>query len=222
MSDCAEATGAPDTIARRIYKQGYGGRRIVLDGDGALVEQECSRCRVMQPVSAFNKHNGFNYGIEVECKTCRANRMAIRYRANRYGLLLKTVKTRAARNNLQFDLKAADLQEIFDRQGGRCVYSGIPFGDVSYETGLSIDRIDSSLGYTRDNIALACFWVNVMKSNCPVTEFVARLRLLVERVDIFTADPAIAPHMNNSDRGSRSYAPVKWFHEFANDEEVAI
>ena len=43
----------------------------------------------------------------------------------------------------------------------------------SNATNISIDRIDSNLGYVKGNIQLVCYVVNIMKNNFSMNEFIA-------------------------------------------------
>lgn len=82
--------------------------------------------------------------------------------AKRGSVLVATVRTRARKRNLAFDLDAhvADIQARIDR--GVCELTGAPF-DLSPGRKFnspSIDRINSSLGYTYDNIRIVLNLVN--------------------------------------------------------------
>lgn len=59
------------------------------------------------------------------------------------------------------------IQDAYDKleaQGFRCALSGIPL-EWSEESGMSIDRIDSSAGYHLDNIQIVHKDVNLMKNH---------------------------------------------------------
>ena len=57
--------------------------------------------------------------------------------------------------------------QMWDRQEGRCAITGIPmthrWGDNPPYTNVSVDRIDSNIGYVRENVQLVCKAVNLMK-----------------------------------------------------------
>lgn len=75
------------------------------------------------------------------------------------------------RRHLSIDYVLAMLA----RQEGRCALSGVPLtaavGRGRVNTNLSIDRIDSAVGYVDGNIWLVCRVVNIMKNNLSVSEF---------------------------------------------------
>lgn len=65
---------------------------------------------------------------------------------------------------------------IYHKQGGLCALSGRQMtficGQGYQVTNISIDRIDSSIGYVEGNIQLVCRAVNVMKSVFTQDDFV--------------------------------------------------
>jgi hypothetical protein len=61
--------------------------------------------------------------------------------------------------------KLTDVLELYHRQDGRCAISLIKMVcDHNKPNSISIDRIDSSHGYTKDNIQLLALFVNIGKS----------------------------------------------------------
>jgi hypothetical protein len=99
--------------------------------------------------------------------------------------LLYGVTARAVKNGIPCDLTAADLQELFDRQDGRCAICGIAF-DFSSDRGPnerlpfapSVDRIVPALGYVRGNVRLTTVVANYAMSDWgeePVRRFARAL-----------------------------------------------
>lgn len=73
-------------------------------------------------------------------------------------------KKKAERRDLDIDF----LMDLYEKQGGKCAISG---RGMTYQTGagriptnMSIDRIDSKIGYELDNIQLVCIQANKMKA----------------------------------------------------------
>ena len=74
-------------------------------------------------------------------------------------------KSRARQKNITFSIKFQDLLAMWSYQEGRCNLSGRSMTIVKGSPELvSIDRIDSSVGYERDNIQLLCSAVNLAKN----------------------------------------------------------
>jgi len=74
------------------------------------------------------------------------------------------------------------LQNMLKKQNGLCALSGVPMTWGSNKgrvpTHISIDRIDSSLGYEENNIHLVCMVVNIMKNKLTMNEFIGWCKLI--------------------------------------------
>lgn len=82
-------------------------------------------------------------------------------------------KTRAAKLNIPFNLKVEDLLQMLDQQSGKCFYTEMELTPKpSVPNTISIDRVDSNQGYTKDNVVLCVWDVNRMKQDLPVNRFV--------------------------------------------------
>lgn len=72
---------------------------------------------------------------------------------------------------------------MFERQSGRCFYTGVKlnFGPEPHNPLYpSIDRVDSKIGYTLSNTALCAWWVNRAKSLYSVEMFESLLQSVRE------------------------------------------
>lgn len=65
-----------------------------------------------------------------------------------------------------------DLDELYDSQNGLCSLTGFPLTNITHMgkscithnlKNTSVDRIDQSKGYTKDNIRLVCYQANMMR-----------------------------------------------------------
>ena len=80
--------------------------------------------------------------------------------------LLTQAKTNAAARDISIDITHKDLMDLWVSQNGRCAITEIPFDMCKTEKfkrlpwAASLDRIDSSLGYSIGNIRLVCMSVN--------------------------------------------------------------
>lgn len=90
---------------------------------------------------------------------------------------------------IHFDLALEDLDLQYEKQDGKCFYTGIKltlpqnpqqfrFDTQSYN--VSIDRIDSNKGYTKDNVQLVLKCVNFMKQSMSHEDFLEMCKLIVE------------------------------------------
>lgn len=91
-------------------------------------------------------------------------------------LILSEIKRTPSRNFRGVDIDLDFLVDLLKKQEGKCAITGI---EMTYIKGLrkyhysnvSIDRIDSSKGYMKDNVQLVCCWANMAKSNLTPERF---------------------------------------------------
>lgn len=122
------------------------------------------------------------------CKACQKQYASARYqdpeyrsakiaynlvyqKANVFQYRWLSAKKRAGMKGIPFEITVADIETLYNEQGGVCFYSGIPFDIDSKHYTCSIDRINSAKGYTKDNVVLACNIVNSMKLDLSLKEF---------------------------------------------------
>jgi len=89
----------------------------------------------------------------------------------RYGCLVRAARERGHALELSID-------EWFEIAQLPCSYCGTP--GLSAPTGYGIDRIDSSLGYTKGNSTPCCRECNSMKSNLDADEFLSHVTKIAE------------------------------------------
>ncbi len=90
------------------------------------------------------------------------------------------LKSRAKKNNLEFNLTKEDLIDCYERQNRKCFYSDVEMKLVSENFNthgqadldvLSVDRAISSIGYIKGNIFLCCNSINKLKGNSDFITF---------------------------------------------------
>lgn len=104
--------------------------------------------------------------------------------------LLDKCTQRARKKNFKINLDFEFLVNLWHEQDGKCAVSKLPMetisGDrktegVNYFT-VSVDRINSTQGYTKDNVQLVCFAVNQIKSNLDGEQFKFWLRAISSQI----------------------------------------
>lgn len=92
---------------------------------------------------------------------------------------LSRLRSNAKKRKKDFNLFWFDLLEIYNKQNGKCFYTGIEM-ELSYSvktdkvcppTQLSVDRLDSKKGYEKKNIVLCIFCINNFKGEMSIKEF---------------------------------------------------
>lgn len=145
----------------------------------------CHKCGEFKYVSEFSKceravkRNGYSY----VCKSCQAKEQQRRRRSYKESDLLDfTLKkrlydamNRAKSKNQYYDIDINFMYDMWNKQKGKCALTGIPMTVTKSgrtNTNVSIDRIDSNKGYTKDNVQLVCSAINFMKSNLSLNDFI--------------------------------------------------
>lgn len=109
-----------------------------------------------------------------KCKSCGCYRKRKRnHRWNGYcdisGTRMAAIRNSAKNRNKVFDLDAKFLWELFIKQNGKCAISGL---DISLDKNASVDRINSKLGYTEDNVWWVHQDINKMKLDFVLLDFI--------------------------------------------------
>lgn len=150
----------------------------------------CNKCKKWKPVTKFSIDNTFLHGnrggLCRECKDCQRARyyeqrnklfeddnLALRYKLQQ---ALKGTRRRSKNKNTYNDLTLDYLMYLWEKQNGKCALTGIPMTYKFYEgrvnTNLSVDRIDSTKGYNKNNVQLVCMAANQMKNDLSIEEFI--------------------------------------------------
>ena len=204
-SDTLRSTRRGEPPPEVIESMSARSARIERDG------QECIECKEHKPASAFFGVFNQTEKCKVHkgrCYTCsRKLRTANREDAIRNGSLenflngeLAVAKDRTKKYNAkhptdmrEFDITVPFLVDLFERQDGRCALSGLHMSTTTHiderpddmrcnPNKLSIDRIDSSRGYTEDNVQLVRWRPNNMKSDMLLDTYKEEIRAQYEHL----------------------------------------
>ena len=163
-----------------------------------MATKQCNRCFQSLPLFDFSKNKSSSDGLQYRCKPCDKQYQQKRrsdnkdylldyqrkYQANRrkdfeyrLQMLLNASKQRAALKNREHTITLDDVKALYPVDG-KCPVFGfdLEFNSQGFrETSPSIDRIDSTKGYTRDNIQIISWKANRLKAYATVED----LELLV-------------------------------------------
>jgi hypothetical protein len=139
--------------------------------------KHCTTCGKFKDISEFTANRSQESGYMGYCKACN-NARNKRYRKQEatlqsgckrvYSYLLRRVRVK----NLELDFGANYLEKLFEIQDGLCAYTGESLElNAGYSNTLSVDRVDSSKGYTRDNVVLTTWEVNNCKQDLSLERF---------------------------------------------------
>lgn len=137
-------------------------------------------------------------GRTTSCKNCASKRTAKKYpppinRTGYQGLSgthFLAIKFGALRRKISFDLSPKFLWELFESQNKCCALTGLPLvlntslknQNVNWDIiTASVDRKDSTQGYTEDNIQWVHKEINRLKNNYSLEELLYWSKLLLEK-----------------------------------------
>ena len=148
----------------------------------------------------FTEHNidkrGYRY-LYSHCKTCD-NKRTTNFKnkktetfEGRASYLLSNIKRRCKDKNLENEITIEFLIYLWEKQKGRCYYTGLEMDlkssrkiEHSYiktnKKVVSVDRIDSSKGYNKNNVVLCCWGINNMKQDYSIEELKYWSKLILE------------------------------------------
>lgn len=129
--------------------------------------KRCVVCRIEKSVNEFEvKRN-----VCSTCRIVRRKRSAVKTSTSYLKQRIVIARKRAMKRDMDFseDVTIDYLVSILSRQEGLCALTGIHMthGGGMTDTAMSIDRIDSRIGYIPGNLQLVCHRVNVMKMDMP-------------------------------------------------------
>jgi len=125
--------------------------------------KRCTHCRKTQPSQNFHKSVTDKDGLQAWCLHCCAGRGAARQ-------MLVNARARARRYGLEFSITLQDI-----KVPEFCPVFGFPLvvgssGGFQTDASPSIDRIESSRGYTPDNVQVISWKANQIKGRATVEE----------------------------------------------------
>lgn len=140
----------------------------------------CAKCRNAFPPTSehFFRHKQRADGWHSWCKACckEGNKRSIvkKYSTfeGRITTFLQSCKNSSKKRGQEFSLTREDFIEMWKVQAGTCAYSGLPMELLPNTLlSVSVERIDSKIGYTKENTVLVANAVNRMKSDLDPEDF---------------------------------------------------
>lgn len=146
---------------------------------GRVEESICPVCSKIVFLTKKEKKDNYIRYCSSECR-CKNNN-------SDYHNYLRQVQIRALKTNKEFDIDKYFLKTLLEeKQHNKCAITGIDIRIYNLEekkslfNTASLDRIDSSKGYTKDNVQWVCLGINYMKLNFEEKELHKMLKLIKE------------------------------------------
>ena len=135
--------------------------------------QTCTNCNEKKSLKEFEKDKRKKTGYRNQCNECRKKEKSKQW----YVPLVRRMGVRHKENShitRDEDVNSNFLKKLKEKQKGMCYWLNIPidFEGNDKLRSPSIDRLDNSKGYTRDNIVLTTRFANLGRcsSDCEEME----------------------------------------------------
>jgi hypothetical protein len=153
----------------------------------------CNDCKKTLDVSCFYSDKSASSGLQTYCKECGINHTK-KWASTLDGYCKRIFKDtqincKRRKKDLELTITLNDIKELYTKQNGLCALTGVKMTFDTYQTrgnkqiinvyNMSIDRINSDKGYTKDNIQLVCAMINRMKSDLTDEKFIELCALVV-------------------------------------------
>lgn len=147
----------------------------------------CNACESFLTYQCFSKNSARRDGLDSYCKVCKQQTPSSR--KNTRGLSqarqslegwikwsLSAKRSRCKKFGIDFDIDFDFLLEQWHAQDGKCYYSKVDleFGTTSLSSAW-LERVDSNIGYLKDNVVWASKAMNAAKNNASEEEFLELL-----------------------------------------------
>lgn len=124
----------------------------------------CKRCSNDLELKAFRAGR-------YTCRTCEVQRIRDRDAGQEgwFRRILKSSKDNAKNRGIHHELTLDDIRDVYEEQSGKCAVTRLPLTtevashDNPRWTNASLDRVSVDVGYTRENVIMACWCVNRMR-----------------------------------------------------------
>jgi hypothetical protein len=148
--------------------------------------KKCSCCFEDKALEQFSKKKDGKFISQCkECEKIRGKDKLLKKTSTLEGkliTLLYGVTRRCKKKKLSQDINLEYLLQLYEKQNGCCFYTGKQMSIIgngskdnldkdSYFYKISIDRVNSSKGYEKNNIVLCCVGINIMKQDLPLEMF---------------------------------------------------
>ena len=161
-------------------------RQSTLNNKRSTEPKKCTLCHEIKDAEHFGSCTHTSDGLQSHCNACHNIRIK-EWRDNqtpeqyiRY--IYAQARHRAKKSGIPFELVFDDVMNIWNDQRGLCALTGVQMTHKS--AGLyngSVDRIDSSKGYTVDNIQL----VSVIAQTIKWDNDMETLKLLMKQIGTY-------------------------------------
>jgi len=155
----------------------------VVSDDGVKLKW-CNKCKQFLSYDAFGSSKTRYDKLSVHCLSC----MSVRKQGVRgYTNIIEWLRIAIPRKRnechnkgIPFDVDFEYLLDQYEKQDGRCFYAKVQLLFTNHDIrSASLERLDSSLGYIKGNVVIACKAMNWAKKSTAEYDFIQSLNELI-------------------------------------------
>lgn len=138
------------------------------------VERKCDTCGITFQSKFTGRKDRFRVFCSTECKTEAKLKDARENWRKKVYQVFHATQSQAKYRGREFDLTLGFVENLWLNQNGCCLISKVPFnwGGKFNPDAPSLDRIDSSRGYTQDNVRLITHHLNIAMNKFGLEQFI--------------------------------------------------
>lgn len=165
----------------------------------------CNTCGSFLPSDANNFYQKKDGSLSSECRGCFRQRSSRNQKSRHQtggtdyhlGYITRAAKQRAKKFGLSYDIDVHFIHTLLKEQEFCCAISKVELtftkGEGHIPTNASIDRIDPHKGYTKENVQIVAWQVNVMKLNLSTTQLAEWCQMILQGLGNRTSIPYLEP-----------------------------
>ena len=157
------------------------------------MDKQCGKCGKIKSENDFYKSqrgskckecvlsNGRIYKRERRKDDNFKSQEQLKQKDRRLRLWQNTLINDSKRRGVENTLTVIDVNEMFSNQNGLCYWFKIPLipsNHKKHPQQPSLDRLDRSKGYTKDNVVLTCYSANIGRNENDLETWLEFLKLL--------------------------------------------
>ena len=139
-----------------------------------LEYKKCIKCKILKELTEYSNHGTGKK--RADCKVCYNSNWKIKLISTLSSRKSKNQKMPDGRNKKTHDVESKInqdfLEDLKNKQNGMCFWLNIPI-DFTLKDKLrkpSLDRLDNSIGYQKDNIVLTTVFANTGRRDATIFE----------------------------------------------------
>jgi hypothetical protein len=176
---------------KSIEKEASVRRKRIDEARKKALESEfkyCKYCNTTKSKGCFSLLKSSIDGFRNQCSDCR--RLKQKKTKKPYHLVWKNKLLASAKKNSKLigiacEIDLQYIEFLYNSQKGKCFWSGVPLllvDDPKHPQKPSLDRLDNSKGYQKDNVVLTCFSMNFARNVNDFDTFSNFIKILKETI----------------------------------------